>query len=111
MNRVSRPPTGLEFRQIDPARGRARRYHMSECVSLFSEPAILITWGRIAHIPRVRLEVFATASARRRRWNELVDRRAAHGVRAADLLHRRCAESPSRRLAHSALCVGHRRTV
>lgn len=70
---------GLEFRQIDPARRRARRYHLSECRSLFGERAILIVWGRIGRPARARLETFETDAKLRRRWNELLARRKAHG--------------------------------
>ena len=69
----------LELRQIDPARGRARRYHLAESQSLFGDLAIFISWGRIGKPPRVRLETFANEAARSTRWDELLARRNAHG--------------------------------
>jgi predicted DNA-binding WGR domain protein len=69
----------LEFRQVDPARGRSRRYRLAESRSLFGELALLITWGRIGAQPRVRVETFASEVARVARWEELLARRSAHG--------------------------------
>jgi len=73
----TRPP--VELRSIDSARVRARRYYLAECRSLFGEPALLITWGRIGRLPRVRLETFAFAEALLERREELLARRSAHG--------------------------------
>jgi predicted DNA-binding WGR domain protein len=70
---------GLEFRQIDPTRRRARRYHLCECRSLFGERAILIVWGRIGRPARARLETFETEAKLEDRWRELLARRKAHG--------------------------------
>ena len=70
---------GLELRQIDPARGRARRYRLSECRSLFGDRAILIVWGRIGRPARVRLETFDSEAELAARWRELLGRRVAHG--------------------------------
>jgi predicted DNA-binding WGR domain protein len=69
----------LELRQIDPARGRARRYHLARSQSLFGESAILITWGRIGRPARVRIETFISEAKLRERWRELLARRHAHG--------------------------------
>lgn len=73
----------LELRQVDPARGRARRYHVAESRSLFGERALLITWGRIGSAPRVRLETFANEAELEARWSELLARRDAHGYTSA----------------------------
>lgn len=69
----------LELRQIDPARGRARRYHMARSRTLFGERAILISWGRIGRPARVRVETFATEAKLNARWRELLARRWSHG--------------------------------
>lgn len=69
----------LELRQIDPARGRARRYHLARSRSLFGESAILITWGRIGRPARVRIETFTNEAKAKARWQELLTRRRAHG--------------------------------
>lgn len=69
----------LELRHVDPARGRARRYHVSECRSLFGEFGLLVTWGRIGKPTRVRLETFASAAELGERRTELLARRFAHG--------------------------------
>jgi predicted DNA-binding WGR domain protein len=71
----------LEFRSIDRARGRARRYHLARGRTLFGESAILITWGRIGRPARVRVETFSTETKLRTRWRELLARRRAHGYR------------------------------
>ena len=71
----------LEFRQIDPSRGRARRYHLARGRSLFGECSILITWGRIGRPARVRVETFTNEAKLRTRWRELLARRRAHGYR------------------------------
>jgi predicted DNA-binding WGR domain protein len=71
----------IELRQVDPSRGRARRYHLAEARSLFGELALFISWGRIGRAPRVRLETFATEAALHARWEELLARRAAHDYR------------------------------
>lgn len=69
----------FELRSIDPARRRARRYHIAEMRTLFDEPALLITWGRIGARARVRLETFASAEGLLERRQELLARRRAHG--------------------------------
>ena len=71
--------TGTELRQIDVGRNRFRRYHMSECCSLFGELGLLIAWGRIGRAPRVRVEIFLSAARRQARWTELLTRRDQHG--------------------------------
>jgi len=71
----------LAVRQVDPARGRLRQYAIAQCRSLFGEPAIFVTWGRIGAATRTRLETFASPQARAKRWGELVARRRAHGYR------------------------------
>lgn len=79
MQRRTKRPPELELRQIDPSRGRARRYHLARSRSLFGECAILITWGRIGRPARVRMETFANEAKLRARWRELLARRHAHG--------------------------------
>ena len=78
-----------DWRHIDPSRARARRYHLSECRSLFGERALLITWGRIGKRPHVRLETFRTEAALEARRAELQARRQAHG-------YQRCAAPAER---------------
>lgn len=77
--RLNKVQKELELRQIDPARGRARRYHLARSRSLFGESAILITWGRIGRPARVRIETFRSEAKLRARWSELLARRHAHG--------------------------------
>jgi predicted DNA-binding WGR domain protein len=72
-------PLNLELRQIDPARSRARRYHVTEARSLFGEHALLIAWGRIGRPARVRLEAFSDEHALAARLRELLVRRDSHG--------------------------------
>jgi predicted DNA-binding WGR domain protein len=71
----------VELRQIDSRRRRARRYHMAPARSLFGEPGLLITWGRIGQKPRLRFEAFASEAELDARWCELLARRRAHGYR------------------------------
>ena len=77
--RLNKVPKELELRQIDAARGRARRYHLARSRSLFGESAILITWGRIGRPARVRIETFISEAKLKERWSELLARRHAHG--------------------------------
>ena len=77
--RVNDVQKELELRQVDAARGRARRYHLAQSRSLFGERAILITWGRIGRPARVRIETFVSEAKLRERWRELLARRRAHG--------------------------------
>src|SRR5262245_53316193 len=84
--------TAIEWRQIDPARGRARRYFIVECRSLFGDPGLLVTWGRIGRPTRVRLETFGSASMLAARWRELVSRRNAHGYEIQTSLSAACTE-------------------
>lgn len=77
--RVNKRFPELELRQVDPARGRARRYHLARSRSLFGERAILITWGRIGRPARVRIETFGSEAKLQKRWQELLARRRAHG--------------------------------
>jgi predicted DNA-binding WGR domain protein len=72
----------IELRQLDPSRGRARRYRVTESHSLFGERALLVTWGRIGRPARTRLETFANDAELEARWRELLTRRSAHGYRA-----------------------------
>lgn len=81
---LSMSRSAIELHQVDPARGRARRYHVAESRSLFGELALLITWGRIGSTPRVRLETFMNESELAARWTELLTRRQAHGYALAD---------------------------
>jgi hypothetical protein len=71
-------PRTLELRSIDVGKRRYRQYNLSECRSLFDEPSILIAWGRIGRVPRVRVETFKSPSARKNRWGELLVRRNRH---------------------------------
>jgi predicted DNA-binding WGR domain protein len=73
------PIRALELRQLEPKRGRARRYHMAKCHSLFGDLSLLITWGRIGGPTRVRLETFTSVDRLEARWEELLARRIAHG--------------------------------
>lgn len=73
------PRPALELRQIDPARRRARRYHIAEDVSLFGERGLVIAWGRIGRPARVRFESFTDEAELEARWQELLARRRAHG--------------------------------
>ena len=70
---------GAELHLIDPKRGCARRYHIAEGRSLFGQPALLITWGRIGARARVRLETFTDADTLDARRRQLLARRRAHG--------------------------------
>jgi predicted DNA-binding WGR domain protein len=76
---VKNDNTGTELRQIDAGRNRFRRYHMSECRSLFGEPGLVVAWGRIGRAPRVRVETFPSPAGRKARWTELLTRRDQHG--------------------------------
>jgi predicted DNA-binding WGR domain protein len=69
----------IELRSIDPKRDRARHYYLATCRSLFGEPALLITWGRIGRPPRARLETFESMTKLTKRRTELLARRRAHG--------------------------------
>jgi predicted DNA-binding WGR domain protein len=92
----------LELQQIDPARRRARRYHMSLCRSLFGEHGLLITWGRVGKQPRVRLETFGTAAELDARWRQLLARRTSHGYRSPpDKLPNCCGATFSERIANA----------
>jgi predicted DNA-binding WGR domain protein len=73
------PSPVLELRSVDPARGRARRYRMAVCRTLFGELGLLITWGRIGGPTRVRLEAFESAAELAERQQQLLARRSAHG--------------------------------
>jgi predicted DNA-binding WGR domain protein len=77
MNTALRPP--LELRHVDPARRRARRYHIAESASLFGELGLIISWGRIGRPARTRFESFATENELATRYQELLARRKAHG--------------------------------
>jgi predicted DNA-binding WGR domain protein len=77
------PQPELALRHVDPVRGRARAYHLSECRSLFGELALLVTWGRIGRPTRVRIETFDTRTALEARRRTLLERRAAHGYSAS----------------------------
>jgi predicted DNA-binding WGR domain protein len=80
---TSIPPDGtLEFRRIDAARRRARRYRLVDSRTLFGALALLITWGRIGAQPRIRVETFGDEVARSARRTELLARRSAHGCRS-----------------------------
>lgn len=68
-----------ELRQIDSSRGRARRYLVTECCTLFGERALLISWGRIRRPPRIRIETFASEAEVEARRRALLARRWAHG--------------------------------
>jgi len=83
-SQLTQPPHEATLRHIDPKRARARSYHLRTCRSLFGEPAILITWGRIGRRPRVRLETFASPVDLEARWCELLARRGAHGYTTTD---------------------------
>jgi predicted DNA-binding WGR domain protein len=71
--------SALAMRSVDRLRGRFRSYHVSECRSLFGEPALFVTWGTIGRTPRTRLETFASEEMRAGRWSQLLARRSAHG--------------------------------
>jgi predicted DNA-binding WGR domain protein len=73
--------TEVELRHVDPARRRARRYHMAESRSLFGERGLIITWGGIGGPARVRFEPYASDAEFDARWRELLERRRAHGYR------------------------------
>jgi predicted DNA-binding WGR domain protein len=69
----------MHLRLVDPARNRLRVYCLAESESLFGEPSLFITWGRIGHQCRVRIEVFPDREALARRRRELLARRRRHG--------------------------------
>ena len=71
-----------ELRQIDASRGRARRYLVAECRTLFGERALLFSWGRIRRPPRIRIETFASEAEVAARLHTLLARRRAHGYTA-----------------------------
>ena len=73
-------PVGtVQLRLVDPALNKFRVYCLAESESLFGEPSLFITWGRMGHKCRVRLEVFADRQALQRRRRELLARRRRHG--------------------------------
>lgn len=76
------PAREVELRHVDPSRDRFRRYHLAETRTLYGERGLLITWGRIGHPARTRLETFANDVDAAARWDELFSRRQAHGYRA-----------------------------
>lgn len=80
-------PTEIKLTSIDPSRDRARRYHLAICRSLFDGYALLITWGRIGRLPRVRVETFETLAELEARRTELLARRRAHGYELAPAVH------------------------
>jgi predicted DNA-binding WGR domain protein len=73
----------VALRLVEPARNRFRLYALAETTTLFGEPALLISWGRIGKAPRARTEVFGSCDELQARWRTLVAARAAHGYRAA----------------------------
>jgi predicted DNA-binding WGR domain protein len=88
----------LELCQVDQERGRARQYWIARCHSLFDEPSLGITWGRIGRAPRLRLETFPDGASRDARWKLLLRRRAAHGYRVVAA----CADVPHSQRSRSA---------
>jgi predicted DNA-binding WGR domain protein len=74
--------TDIELTSVDPARRRARRYRLTTFRSLFGSPALLISWGRIGQLPRVRIETFTSEAELEARHAELLARRHAHGYTA-----------------------------
>lgn len=74
------PDNDVELRLVDPLRNRFRVWAISDCETLFGEPALRILWGRIGHRPlRERTETFTDVAARARRREELLELRRRHG--------------------------------
>lgn len=69
----------VELRRVNRDKDCHRRYHISLCHSLFGDPMLLVTWGRIGRVPRTRVETFDDSTARAQRRTELLARRSAHG--------------------------------
>ena len=71
----------IELKLVDPSRNRYRHYAITETITLFCEPCLVITWGRIGRRCRIRTEVFATREDLALRRDELLvlERRRQHG--------------------------------
>jgi predicted DNA-binding WGR domain protein len=81
MDFATQETTTLELRLIDPEANRFRLYTIAEGQSLFGEFCLFITWGRIGHLCRTRIEIFTERDALVRRRKELLARRRRHGYR------------------------------
>ena len=69
----------IELKLVDPSRNRHRHYAITETRTLFGEPCLVITWGRIGRRCRVRTEVFTSREDLAQRRDELLERRRQHG--------------------------------
>lgn len=64
---------------VDPARNRARFYVLSVQTTLWGEPAVVCTWGRIGGLGRVTVRILESAQAANATLIKTVDRRLKRG--------------------------------
>jgi predicted DNA-binding WGR domain protein len=69
----------LYLRSVEPTRNRFRAFTMVESRSLWGEPALLVSWGRLGSRPRVRVETFPDVRTLERRRAALLKTRLRHG--------------------------------
>ncbi len=69
----------LYFSLIDPDLNKFRSYSITEQLTLYGAPDLVITWGRMGTRQRRRYEHFSSTHALKRRKRELLARRLWHG--------------------------------
>lgn len=74
-----RPQPPVELRSVDPAQNPFRRYRLTVQGTLFNAVDLVVEWGRLGRVPRVRIERFTDQDRLDARWRELVSRRRRHG--------------------------------
>jgi predicted DNA-binding WGR domain protein len=74
----------LRLVSVDPATNRRRFYALRWQPSLFGEPALLRTWGRLGTVGRSRASAYPDAASAQAAIVALLRRRLRHGYRVVD---------------------------
>ena len=75
---------GVRLVSLDPATNRSRFYALAWRRSLFGEPALVCTWGRLGTVGRHRVRVFPDAQRAQAAIVALLRRRLRHGYRVVE---------------------------